>query len=151
MAPPDEAAPDDRGGASPRRFRFRRTRRLVHARQYQNVFRGGIRSTRGPLTVYGLPNDLPHSRLGLSVGGRVGGAVTRNRVKRLIRDAFRLMQHDLTAGYDLVVAVRRHEPLTLDRYRDHLRRAVEDLHRTWTKQSASKSSEAAPPRSPREG
>ena len=51
-------------------------------------------------------NGLPHPRLGLIVGRRHGGAVQRNRLKRVLREAFRLSQHDLPAGYDLVCTPR---------------------------------------------
>lgn len=58
------------------------------------------------LIVYGSANQLPYSRIGLSVSRKVGGAVERNRWKRLLREAFRLVQHDLPAGLDLVVIPR---------------------------------------------
>lgn len=60
----------------------------------------------GTMIVFGRVNGLAHSRLGLSVGRVVGGAVERNRVKRLIREAFRLDQHSLPQGLDFVVSVR---------------------------------------------
>jgi ribonuclease P protein component len=46
-------------------------------------------------------------RLGVTVSRKVGPAVTRNRVKRLIREAFRLNQHQLPTSWDLVVVARR--------------------------------------------
>jgi ribonuclease P protein component len=62
------------------------------------------------LIVYAAPNGLPHPRLGLSVSRKVGGAVTRNRWKRLLREAFRLSRSALPVGCDLIVIPRRPEP-----------------------------------------
>lgn len=55
------------------------------------------------LIVNGVANGLTVSRLGLSVSSKVGGAVVRNRWKRLIREVFRLSRDELPVGLDLVV------------------------------------------------
>lgn len=52
-------------------------------------------------------NDSGRRRLGISVGKSVGGAVVRNRMKRLLREAFRLCRLDLPAGYDYVLMYSR--------------------------------------------
>ena len=90
--------------------------RLQHARQFDAVYAGKVRETRGPLTVYAVPNELMHPRLGLSVGRKVGSAPRRNRIKRLIREAFRHLQDDLPRGYDIVVNVRPHDVALLADY-----------------------------------
>lgn len=53
--------------------------------------------------MYGLPNSLGYSRLGLTVTRKVGPAVIRNRVKRRLREAYRRNRVRLGAGLDLVV------------------------------------------------
>jgi ribonuclease P protein component len=105
--------------------------RLQHVLQFDAVYKAKTRESRGPLTVYALPNDLGHPRLGLSVGRKVGTAPKRNRIKRLLREAFRLMQHDLPRGYDLVINVRPHDTALLADYQRMLSHATVRLHRTW--------------------
>ncbi len=90
--------------------------RLSGRRAFGAVYAAQIRRSSGPLLVYGKANGLAHSRLGLSVSRRVGTAVARNRIKRLLREAFRLSQHSLPPGIDLVVVVRPHRTLELVDY-----------------------------------
>jgi ribonuclease P protein component len=65
----------------------------------------------------GAPNGLAHPRLGISISRRVGNAVKRNRIKRLLREAFRHEQHGLTDGVDFILQIRPHETRTLEDYR----------------------------------
>lgn len=58
------------------------------------------------IVVYGYANGLPHSRLGISASRRIGGAVVRNRWKRLLRETFRLTRSQLPTGIDLIVIPR---------------------------------------------
>lgn len=53
-----------------------------------------------------LPNDLPHNRYGFVVNRRIGQAVQRNRVRRLLRETLRLRDGRLRQGYDIVVIAR---------------------------------------------
>ena len=93
------------------------------------------REQRGPLAVHAKPNGLGHLRLGMSVSRKVGNAVHRNRIRRRLREAYRLLQHDLPAGYDLVVVVRPHAPLMLADYQRLLSGALIKLHSTWTRRA----------------
>ncbi len=90
------------------RATFRPASRLRHKREFEAVFATQTRRARGPIVVFGRPNDLGRPRLGLSISRRAGGAVTRNAIKRRLREAFRLSQHDLPQGMDFVITVRPH-------------------------------------------
>jgi ribonuclease P protein component len=110
---------------------FKRTHRIRTPAQYAAVYDAKVRESRGPLTLYALPNQLDHPRIGLSVSRRVGNAVRRNRIRRLLREAFRHMQYDLPRGYDLVIVVRPHEPLILAEYQKLLIAFALRVHAAW--------------------
>lgn len=56
--------------------------------------------------LFARPNGLPHSRLGITTTRRLGKAVTRNRARRLVREAYRTHRRDIPTGLDLVFVVR---------------------------------------------
>jgi ribonuclease P protein component len=101
---------------SEKRHKFPRTHRLSGKESFAAVYDARQRQTRGPLTIYAKKNDLPHSRMGLSISRRVGTAPKRNRIKRLLRESFRLLQHELPKGFDWIIVVRPHHPLELEEY-----------------------------------
>ena len=119
---------------------FRARHRISHALDYQAAFAARLAKSRGPLTVFLRPTTHPEHRLGLSIGRRVGGAVQRVRLKRHIREAFRLDRpvypHPAAGGsYDIVVSARAHNPLPLHEYRERLRDAVAAAHREAEKRT----------------
>jgi ribonuclease P protein component len=87
--------------------RYPRAYRLLTAAQYQRVFRRCEHQASDALiSVLAVANGLDHPRLGTAVSVKAAGsAVKRNRIKRLIRESFRLHQAMLR-GQDLVVLVR---------------------------------------------
>lgn len=114
---------------------FPRAHRLSGVLRYAAVFDAKVKQSRGPLAVYSLPNGLRHPRLGISISRRVGTAVRRNRIKRLLRESFRSHQRDLPGGYDLVIVVRPHEPLILAEYQKLMTALMLGSHAAWQKRS----------------
>jgi len=99
-----------------RKCNFSREMRLNSPARFKQLFTESPSVNRGAVKFFAAPNDLKLPRLGISIGRRVGTAPRRNLIKRRLREAFRLMQHDWPAGYDVVVVVRPHEPLPLAEY-----------------------------------
>lgn len=113
---------------------YRRRHRLSRDADFRAVYDARIKKAQGPLLVFLRPSEHPEHRLGLSVGRRAGGAVVRNRYKRLIREAFRRERSGLpTPGsgmaYDIIVGVRAHKVMPLAAYRASLVELVERCHR----------------------
>lgn len=95
----------------PRSFGFGREARLTSRKDFQRVFSDGRKVVGRNLILwhYTLPSggEAPRAaRLGLSVSAKVGKAVLRTRLKRLVREAFRLNRDKLSKSSDLVVYLR---------------------------------------------
>ncbi|MCK4658458.1 MAG: ribonuclease P protein component [Phycisphaerae bacterium] len=104
-----------------RRYTFRRKQHLRRRRDFQRLIRTACSVADHCLVVYVVANDLGFTRLGVSVSKRVGPAVKRNRFKRLIRESFRLIQHELPTNLDLLVIPRRGGSPSLKGYQHSLR------------------------------
>ena len=97
------------------RHTFPPSRRLSGKLAFRRVFDASRRAHKFPLTVWVCDNELGHPRLGLSIGKKIGHAPRRSRLKRKLREAFRLTQHDLPP-VDLVITGKPHDDLPLETY-----------------------------------
>lgn len=86
-----------------RDYRFPKTYRLRRQKDFDRVFAAKCRVADEWIAIYGWINELDHPRLGICASSRLGAAVRRNRWKRMIREAFRLLKWELPPGLDLVV------------------------------------------------
>ncbi len=89
------------------RLRFSRAARIKQGREFAGLKQHGRRMAVGCLVAnwQGLPSAAS-SRLGIITNGRIGNAVARSRARRLLRETFRLHQHDLAQPVALVLVAR---------------------------------------------
>ncbi|MEC8101934.1 MAG: ribonuclease P protein component [Planctomycetota bacterium] len=105
-------------------FRFGPHQRLRSRVGFDAVYATRRSRRVGPLLVFvrrGASSNGP--RLGLSLPKRVGNAVTRNRIRRCLREAFRLQQQEWAEVVVVVINVRPHQPLVMEEYAAFLREA----------------------------
>jgi ribonuclease P protein component len=110
-------------------FAFRPHEHLRRPSDFRRVYARRCSAADHWLIVYACPNDKPYLRLGLSVSRKVGKAVQRNRLRRLYREAFRLIRQQLPVGLDLVVIPRGSEEPPLAELKRALTSLVKQLAR----------------------
>jgi ribonuclease P protein component len=108
----------------------RRRRRLSRSGEFERVYREGRSHASRHLVVYAFPRaegDDADPRLGVSVGRKLGGAVERNRMKRLLREAFWSNAESLREAHDFVIVAR---PAAGELAREGGERAIEEALRS---------------------
>jgi len=86
---------------------FTKKDRIRDKGDFDRLRKSGVKFTDGLFLVVIRPNDTGFCRLGTAVPKRVGSAVTRNRIKRLIRETFRLNRNVLPDSVDILIIMRR--------------------------------------------
>ena len=84
---------------------FSQAERVRRRVEYQQIYDRGLKVHGKLLTMFTRVNDLQFGRLGIAATKKLGGAVVRNKAKRLIREVFR--RNKLAPGFDVVVIPRR--------------------------------------------
>ena len=85
--------------------RFRRQAHIRRRSDFKTAYDAGRKSHSRSMTIFSLPRPGQPARLGIAATRKLGGAVERNRAKRLIRELFR--RHPVPPGFDIVVVPRR--------------------------------------------
>lgn len=117
---------------------FSRHVRLLKPDEYSRVFKNPIRSSDRYLTILAVQSETEYARLGLAISKKnAKRAVDRNRIKRIIRESFRLVQHELPA-IDLVIMAK---PVTKSANNQQIHHSLQEHWNRLKKQCAKFSSD----------
>lgn len=112
------------GGSAPyasTRLTFGSHQRIRSPRDFERIYVQRHRSGDQTLLLFAARNELPWTRIGLSISRKHGNSVQRHRLRRLLREAFRLEQHHIPPGLDLIlIPGRDSKAATLADYRASL-------------------------------
>ena len=88
--------------------KFGRNEHILKSADFARVYKKGRASRKNSIILYYLPNGLSHNRIGFSISSKsVKKASSRNRMRRLFREAYRLRRQDFNRGFDMVLVFKR--------------------------------------------
>jgi ribonuclease P protein component len=90
------------------RLSFTKAERILKRRDYVALSKSGRRVQNEHFIAYFAPSPHSGTRIGITVTKKVGSAVKRNRIKRLVREYFRLNRHSLSGKWDINIIAKRH-------------------------------------------
>ncbi len=127
---------------------FPPTAHLRSGRDFERVYSLKCKAADGVLLLFAARSASTSTRIGLSVSKKHGGAVDRNRLKRWLREAFRLERHRFPAGLDLIAIPLVADRASLSAYRQSLiglvKRLTKRLDRADDSTTAPPSTDAPP-------
>ena len=85
---------------------MKRAYTLKENHEFRRVYRQGRSAVSGVMVVYCRRNKLGRCRLGITASTKIGGAVTRNRARRRLREAYRLHRDELSGSWDIILVAR---------------------------------------------
>lgn len=93
--------------------------RIKKQADFQKLFKKGKRAFTPSFTVVYVPSEK--MRMGISIGKKHGKSVVRNRIKRLLREAFRLTQDEMQGNYSLILIPKVREEYSFNTFKEHLK------------------------------
>jgi len=79
---------------------------MKYNNEFRRLYAAGKSAATGHIVVYAKRNRRGRSQLGLTVGTKVGKAVIRNRVRRRLKEIYRLHEDEIKRGFDIVIVAR---------------------------------------------
>lgn len=90
---------------------------------FRRVYGQGRSKADHTIIVYALANGLSKNRLGITVSKKIGNSVVRSRVKRIIKEAYRLHEAEFSEGWDIVIIARKS---AVDKKSTHMEKSLMD-------------------------
>jgi ribonuclease P protein component len=122
-------------------FRFPAKQHLKKARDFERLHQEASKFFSYSLLCFAQKNTLSYHRLGLSVSKKLGNAVERNRIKRILREAFRLHQHEIPPGYDFLWIGKRGQGFEFHEIEKQVQWLLRKIHRSSPQEKAQKEAE----------
>lgn len=113
--------------SSSRGYKFPLWRRIRSSADFERIYTLKQRVSDQCLLIFASLNELGYTRIGLSVSRKHGNSVARHRLRRLLKEAFRLSQHDIPAGLDLILIPQKTESVDVNDFRESLVRLTGKL------------------------
>lgn len=88
--------------------KLNRRERLSKSKYFRSVYRKALPVTAGSVTLYCIPNALEHNRIGFSMSAKnIKLAHRRNKIRRLLKEAYRRNKKNFKSGFDMVIVVKK--------------------------------------------
>ena len=110
-------------------FKFTKAQHLRSKSDFERVYALKCKAADGVLLIFAARNAVNLTRIGLSVSKKHGGAIVRNRLKRLLREAFRLNRDKIPPGLDLIAIPLNKQHAGLVAYEQSLVKTTQRLDR----------------------